>query len=179
MQHYIYRVGARSHDSPTMTGTETLTPRAPSSVACRQISTRTMDRRSARTVSSTFPSAPPATHASRRTSATRRSCDSIWTDQTPRSTRGGLRNVYQLAFHPEDGTLWAADNGRDDHGYEVPEELNLIVEGGVYGWPHCWGTGGGSQCEGTISPRCGPGIAVLRRWADLLHRRSVPGRVLQ
>ena len=64
----------------------------------------------------------------------------------------GLRNVYQLAFHPEDGTLWAADNGRDDHGYAVPEELNLVVEGGVYGWPDCWGTGGGSDCEGTTSP---------------------------
>ena len=64
----------------------------------------------------------------------------------------GLRNVYQLAFHPEDGTLWAADNGRDDLGYAVPEELNLIVEGGDYGWPNCWGTGGGSQCEDTISP---------------------------
>jgi len=64
----------------------------------------------------------------------------------------GLRNVYQLAFHPEDGTLWAADNGRDDHGYAVPEELNLIVEGGVYGWPDCWGSGGGDGCENTIPP---------------------------
>ena len=57
-----------------------------------------------------------------------------------------------MAFHPEDGTLWAADNGRDDHGYAVPEELNLIVEGGVYGWPHCWGSGGGDGCENTIPP---------------------------
>ncbi|MCI0801343.1 MAG: PQQ-dependent sugar dehydrogenase [Chloroflexi bacterium] len=64
----------------------------------------------------------------------------------------GLRNVYQLAFHPADGTLWAADNGRDDQGYAVPEELNLIVEGGVYGWPDCWGDGGGRRCEGTIPP---------------------------
>lgn len=64
----------------------------------------------------------------------------------------GLRNVYQLAFHPDDGTLWGADNGRDDQGYAVPEELNLIVEGGVYGWPSCWGSGGGAGCEGTIPP---------------------------
>ena len=68
----------------------------------------------------------------------------------------GLRNVYQLAFHPEDGTLWAADNGRDDYGYAVPEELNLVVEGGVYGWPDCWGTEGGSDCEGTTAP-----VAIL------------------
>ena len=64
----------------------------------------------------------------------------------------GLRNVYQLAFHPEDGTLWAADNGRDDKGYAVPEELNLVVEGGAYGYPDCWGTNGGRRCEGTIPP---------------------------
>ena len=64
----------------------------------------------------------------------------------------GPRNVFQLAFHPEDGTLWGADNGRDDRGYAVPEELNLIVEGGVYGWPDCWGAGGGRRCEGTIAP---------------------------
>ena len=32
----------------------------------------------------------------------------------------GLRNVYQLAFHPEDGTLWAADNGRDERGMPCP-----------------------------------------------------------
>ena len=62
----------------------------------------------------------------------------------------GLRNVYQLAFHPEDGTLWAADNGRDDQGYAVPEELNLVVEGGAYAYPDCWGTNGGRWCEGTI-----------------------------
>ena len=64
----------------------------------------------------------------------------------------GLRNVYQLAFHPEDGTLWAADNGRDDKGYAVPEELNLVVEGGAYGYPDCWGMNGGRRCEGTIPP---------------------------
>lgn len=62
----------------------------------------------------------------------------------------GLRSVYQLAFHPEDGNLWAADNGRDDQGYAVPEELNLVVEGGAYAYPDCWGTNGGRWCEGTI-----------------------------
>ena len=64
----------------------------------------------------------------------------------------GLRNVYDLAFHPEDDTLWAADNGRDDRPNLVPEELNLIVEGGDYGWPSCWGDGGGTGCEGTLPP---------------------------
>ena len=64
----------------------------------------------------------------------------------------GLRNVYQLAFHPEDGTLWAADNGRDDQGYAVLEELNPVVEDGAYGYPDCWGTNGGRWCEGTTPP---------------------------
>ena len=63
----------------------------------------------------------------------------------------GLRNVYQLAFHPEDASLWGADNGRDDFGHDVPEELNRIVQGGDYGWPYCWGVSGGTNCEVTLA----------------------------
>ena len=64
----------------------------------------------------------------------------------------GLRNVYDIAFHPEDGTLFGADNGRDELELHVPEELNLLVEGGDYGWPDCWGKGHGVNCEGTLPP---------------------------
>ena len=32
----------------------------------------------------------------------------------------------------------------------MPEELNLVVEGGAYAYPDCWGTNGGRWCEGTI-----------------------------
>ena len=64
----------------------------------------------------------------------------------------GLRNVYDIAFHPEDGALFVADNGRDELQLHVPEELNLIVDGGNYGWPDCWGAGGGSNCEDTLPP---------------------------
>ena len=64
----------------------------------------------------------------------------------------GLRNVYDIAFHPEDGTLFGADNGRDELELHVPEELNLLVDGGIYGWPDCWGNGQGSNCEGTLPP---------------------------
>ncbi len=65
----------------------------------------------------------------------------------------GLRNVYDIAFHPTTGQLFATENGRDDLGQnQPPEELNLIVEGADYGWPDCWGTGGGSNCEGTAAP---------------------------
>ncbi|MBI2845066.1 MAG: PQQ-dependent sugar dehydrogenase [Chloroflexi bacterium] len=52
----------------------------------------------------------------------------------------GLRNVYDLAFHPLTGELYATDNGVDDLGPDLPpEELNRIVEGGDYGWPYCYG----------------------------------------
>ena len=64
----------------------------------------------------------------------------------------GLRNVYDIAFHPEDGTLFGADNGRDEPELHVPEELNLLIDGGNYGWPDCWGNGQGSNCEGTLPP---------------------------
>ena len=59
----------------------------------------------------------------------------------------GLRNPYGLAFDAA-GRLWATDEGRDEPD-GVPEELNRIVPGGRYGWPDCWGRGGGRRCAGT------------------------------
>ncbi len=64
----------------------------------------------------------------------------------------GLRNPYGLAFRPATGRLYATDNGRDDYGNSVPDELNLIRQGGNYGWPNCWGRGQGAGCAGTIPP---------------------------
>lgn len=63
----------------------------------------------------------------------------------------GLRNSYSLAFQPGTGRLYATDNGRDDYGNQVPDELNLIVRGGRYGWPNCWGKsqGIGRNCGST------------------------------
>jgi putative membrane-bound dehydrogenase-like protein len=46
----------------------------------------------------------------------------------------GLRNPYDLVFTP-DGRLWATDNGSDEPCATI-DELNLIVEGGDYGWPY-------------------------------------------
>lgn len=64
----------------------------------------------------------------------------------------GLRNPYGLAFQPHTNQLYVDDNGRDDHDDQVPDELNLVVRGGNYGWPNCWGNGLGSNCRGTIPP---------------------------
>jgi hypothetical protein len=63
----------------------------------------------------------------------------------------GLRNPYGLAFDAS-GVLWATDNGRDDLGNGVPEELNLIVAGRRYGYPSCYGIRRGTGCAGTAAP---------------------------
>lgn len=72
----------------------------------------------------------------------------------------GLRNVVGLEFHPATGTLWATQNERDWLGDDLPlEELNIIQQGGDYGWPYCYGTripnpeyGDARRCADTIPP---------------------------
>ena len=64
----------------------------------------------------------------------------------------GTRNPYDLAFYPGTDRLFATDNGRDVPTRGVPDELNLIVEGGDYGWVGCWGVGRGPDCAGTLPP---------------------------
>lgn len=64
----------------------------------------------------------------------------------------GLRNPYGLAVRPGTKQLYATDNGRDDFGNSVPDELNRILHNGNYGWPSCWGDHQGSHCRGTIEP---------------------------
>lgn len=63
----------------------------------------------------------------------------------------GMRNPFDLAFHPETGELFATDNGRDDLGMDVPfEELNHVVQGGDYGYPGCWNEQDTPGCEDTL-----------------------------
>jgi glucose/arabinose dehydrogenase len=60
----------------------------------------------------------------------------------------GLRNVEGMAWHPKTGAMFATDNGADMRSEKKggkpndeipPDELNRIVGGENYGWPHCWG----------------------------------------
>ncbi|MDQ2664703.1 MAG: PQQ-dependent sugar dehydrogenase [Gemmatimonadota bacterium] len=55
----------------------------------------------------------------------------------------GLRNPVGLAVNPITGAVWASQNERDnltpDHENLPPEELNILVDGGDYGWPYCYG----------------------------------------
>ncbi len=64
----------------------------------------------------------------------------------------GLRNAYDIAFHPTTGDLFATDNGRDDLGEKLPdEELNHIIQGGDYGYPNCWDEATQPGCNGTLT----------------------------
>ena len=75
----------------------------------------------------------------------------------------GLRNAVGLAVEPTTGVLWASQNERDDlppdHENLPPEEINILTDGGDYGWPYCYGDrvpnpeyGDAARCARTIPP---------------------------
>lgn len=72
----------------------------------------------------------------------------------------GLRNTVDFAFQPGTGAIFSVDNGRDGLGDDVPpDELNLLNDGGNYGWPVCHGGdivdpqfGLPGACDGTEPP---------------------------
>jgi glucose/arabinose dehydrogenase len=52
----------------------------------------------------------------------------------------GLRNTVFMAVDPITGEIWGTDNGRDVIGDDIPpDEVNIIRQGGDYGWPICYG----------------------------------------
>ena len=52
----------------------------------------------------------------------------------------GLRNAVFFDWSELDGSMWATENSRDLIGDDIPpDELNVIKEGGNYGWPICYG----------------------------------------
>src|SRR6478609_4672796 len=75
----------------------------------------------------------------------------------------GLRNAVGLAVEPTTGALWASQNERDnlppDHQDLPPEEINILTDGGDYGWPYCYGDrvpnpeyNDAARCARTIPP---------------------------
>jgi glucose/arabinose dehydrogenase len=64
----------------------------------------------------------------------------------------GIRNPWDLAFDPADGSLWAADNGPDPLGtpvLDVADEVNRVQADHDYGFPFCWGVDRGFDCTGS------------------------------
>jgi len=55
----------------------------------------------------------------------------------------GLRNAVGMAFNPVTHELWVSQNERDnikpDYENLPPEEINILRDGGDYGWPYCYG----------------------------------------
>lgn len=75
----------------------------------------------------------------------------------PTTFARGLRNAVGMAWHG--GQLLATDNGVDDLGpEEPPDELNVVREGGHYGFPECYGDnvpiedGAGEPCGDRVPP---------------------------
>ena len=71
----------------------------------------------------------------------------------------GLRNTVGYGWNPVTGEMWGVENGADDLGEGLPpEELNLLVDGGDYGYPYCYGNRvdnpniRGGDCSKTIPP---------------------------
>lgn len=59
---------------------------------------------------------------------------------TPEIYARGLRNAVFMTLHPLTGEVWASENGRDNLGDDIPpDEINVVREGGNYGWPICFG----------------------------------------
>lgn len=51
-----------------------------------------------------------------------------------------LRNSVFMTTHPPTGDIWATDMGRDNLGDNLPpDEVNILREGEIYGWPACYG----------------------------------------
>ena len=73
----------------------------------------------------------------------------------------GLRNSVGLAVHPTTGDLWATNNDRDRLGDDLPpDRVNILFEGGFYGWPQCYLPGmpnpeyrnSTASCDSAIGP---------------------------
>lgn len=77
----------------------------------------------------------------------------------------GVRNSVGFAWHPDDGSLWFTDNGRDHLGDDQPDdELNRAGQGGLhFGFPFVHGAGLADPDFGTAARarRSEPPVALL------------------
>ncbi|HET7565477.1 MAG TPA: PQQ-dependent sugar dehydrogenase, partial [Gemmatimonadaceae bacterium] len=73
----------------------------------------------------------------------------------------GLRNSVDFGWEPSTGAMWATHNGGDQLGESnsaitdsvPPEEVvNIIREGGFYGWPYCYDGGKVNPIQPTATP---------------------------
>jgi glucose/arabinose dehydrogenase len=78
----------------------------------------------------------------------------------------GLRNAVGLAVNPSTKAIWVTQNERDNlqpsHEDLPPEEINILTDGGDYGWPYCYGDRipnpefhDAARCARTIPPALG------------------------
>ena len=82
----------------------------------------------------------------------------------------GLRNPYDLVFDAS-GRLWATDNGSDEPCASV-DELNLIVDGGDYGWPY--GEDGCDPFNDGIAPTADLGLHTASTGIDVYQAAHFP-----
>ena len=102
----------------------------------------------------------------------------------------GLRNAVGLAVNPTTGALWASQNERDnlrpDHEDLPPEEINILTDGGDYGWPYCYGDrvpnpeyNDAARCAHTIPPalEAAGAFRAARHHASSRSRHGISGGV--
>jgi glucose/arabinose dehydrogenase len=85
----------------------------------------------------------------------------------PKVLATGLRNTVGFDWQPGTGSLHGVDNGRDWLGDDFPpDELNVIVDGGFYGWPHYNGANVADPDFGdAAADRAGEQIAPVHAFA--------------
>jgi len=84
----------------------------------------------------------------------------------------GLRNAVGLTVHPETGEIWATNNDRDRLGDDrPPDRVNVLWEGGWYGWPVCYLPDTPNPEYGAQAARCadaiGPAVVLPAHTAPL------------
>ena len=71
----------------------------------------------------------------------------------PRIYAYGLRNSFDFVFHPLNGAIYMTENGPSSC-----DELNIIVAGGNYEWPHGFDTAANPPAP--LGPTCEGGVGI-------------------